>query len=73
MMRQFPTALKLYDRALDIVASDPDLLSEQASVSQAQGNLEQAAKFLSDITADTPFEGAFFHQGASIETWTELH
>jgi len=60
MMRQFPTALKLYDRALDIVASDPDLLSEEASVSQAEGNLEQAAKFLSDITADTPFEGAFF-------------
>jgi len=60
MMRQFPTALKLYDQALDIVASDPDLLSEEASVSQAQGNLEQAAKFLSDITADTPFEGAFF-------------
>ena len=60
MMRQFPTALKLYDRALDIVASDPDLLSEEASVSQAQGNLERAAKFLSDITADTPFEGAFF-------------
>jgi TolB-like protein/Tfp pilus assembly protein PilF len=60
MLRQLPTALKLYDRALDIVASDPDLLSGEASVSQAQGNLEQAAKFLSDITADTPFEGAFF-------------
>ncbi len=60
MMRQFPTALKLYDRALDIVASDPDLLSEEAGIYQAQGNLEQAAKFLSDITADTPFEGAFF-------------
>jgi TolB-like protein/Tfp pilus assembly protein PilF len=60
MMRQFPTALKLYERALDIVASDADLLSGEASICQAQGNLEQAAKFLSDITADTPFEGAFF-------------
>ena len=60
MLRQFPMALKLYDRALDIVASDPDLLSEEASICQAQGNLEQAAKFLSDITPDTPFEGAFF-------------
>jgi TolB-like protein/Tfp pilus assembly protein PilF len=60
MMRQFPTALKLYDRALDIVASDPDLLSGEASICQAQAHLEQAAKLLSDITADTPFEGAFF-------------
>jgi len=60
MLRQFPTALKLYERALDIVASDPDLLSAEASVSQAEGNLEQAAKLLSDVTADTPFEGAFF-------------
>jgi TolB-like protein/Tfp pilus assembly protein PilF len=59
MLRQFPKALKLYDRALDIVASDPDLRSHEASVYQAQGNLEQAAKFLSDITAQTPFEAAF--------------
>jgi TolB-like protein/Tfp pilus assembly protein PilF len=60
MLRQFPMALKLYDRALDIVASDPDLLSGEASICQAQGNLEQAAKFLADITPDTQFEGAFF-------------
>ena len=60
MLRQFPTALKLYDRALDIVTHDPDLMSLEAGVYQAQGDLEQAAKFLSDITAETPFEGAFF-------------
>ena len=60
MLRQFPTALKLYERALEIVASDADLLSGEASICQVQGNLEQAGKFLSDITADTPFEGAFF-------------
>ncbi len=59
MLRQFPKALTLYDRALDIVASDPDLRSHEASVYQAQGNLEQAAKFLSDVTAETPFEAAF--------------
>ena len=59
MLRQFPKALKLYDRALDIVASDPDLRSHEASVYQAQGNLEQAARLLSDITAQTPFEAAF--------------
>jgi serine/threonine-protein kinase len=60
MLRQFPKALQLYDRAMDIVASDPDLLSGAASICQAQGNLEQATKFLSDVTAQTPFEGAFF-------------
>src|SRR5882724_593279 len=60
MLRQFPKALKLYDRALDIVASDPDLLSTEAGVYQAEGDLERAGKFLSDITAETPFEGAFF-------------
>src|SRR4029453_7642196 len=59
MLRQFPKALKLYDRALDIVASDPDLRSHEASVYQAQGNLEQATKFLSDITGLTPFRAAF--------------
>jgi serine/threonine-protein kinase len=60
MLRQFPKALKLYHRAMDIVTSDPDLLSGAASVYQAHGNLEQAAKLLSDITAETPFDGAFF-------------
>jgi serine/threonine protein kinase/Tfp pilus assembly protein PilF len=60
LLRQFPTALKLYDRAMDIVAPDPDLLAGAAGVYQAQGNLEQAAKLLSDITAETPFDGAFF-------------
>ncbi len=60
MLRQFPKALKLYDQAMDIVVSDPDLRSHVASVYQAQGNLEQAAKFLSDVTAETPFEAAFF-------------
>jgi TolB-like protein/Tfp pilus assembly protein PilF len=60
MLRELPTALKLYERARDVVASDPDLLSGEAAIYQAQGNLEQAAKFLSDITADTLFEGAFF-------------
>jgi TolB-like protein/Tfp pilus assembly protein PilF len=60
MLRQFPKALQLYDRARDIVASDQDLLSGEATIYQAQGNLEQAARLLSDVTAKTPFDGAFF-------------
>jgi len=59
MLRQFPKALNLYDRALDIVTNDPDLMSFQASVYQAQGDLEKAAKLLSDVTPETPFDGAF--------------
>jgi tetratricopeptide (TPR) repeat protein len=60
MLRQFPEALRLYNRASDIVTHDPDLLAGQASICQAKGDLEQAAKFLSDVTADTPFDAAFF-------------
>jgi TolB-like protein/cytochrome c-type biogenesis protein CcmH/NrfG len=59
MLRQFPKALQLYDRALEIIPNDPDVLSVLASIYQAEGNLEQAAKFLSGITVETPFENAF--------------
>ena len=43
MLRQFPAALKLYDRALDITPNDPDVMAAKASIYQAQGNLQQAA------------------------------
>jgi serine/threonine protein kinase/predicted Zn-dependent protease len=54
MRRQFPTALKLYDQALDITPNDPDVMASKANIYQAQGNLEQAARCLSQITAQTP-------------------
>jgi TolB-like protein/Flp pilus assembly protein TadD len=60
MLRQFPTALKLYDQALDIIPNDPDLMSLLAGIHQAQGNLDEAAKSLSEITPETPFDNAFF-------------
>ena len=47
MLRQFPAALKLYDRALDIMPNDPDLIATKASIYQAEGNLQEAARFLS--------------------------
>jgi len=53
-LRQFPMALKLYDQALDITPNDPDAMAAKANIYQAQGNLEQAAKCLSQITAQTP-------------------
>ena len=54
MLRQFPAALKLYDRALDITPNDPDVMAAKASIYQAQGNLQEAAKLLSGVNAQTP-------------------
>jgi serine/threonine-protein kinase len=59
MLRQFPAALKLYDRALDIVPNDPDLMASKAIIYQAQGNLAQAAKALSEINTQTASWHAF--------------
>jgi TolB-like protein/Tfp pilus assembly protein PilF len=59
MIRQFPAALRLYDRALDILPNDPDLMAMKASVYQAQGNLQEAAKFLTEINAQTQYQVAF--------------
>jgi len=56
MLRQFRAALKLYDHALDITPNDPDLLASEAAIYQAQGNLQEAAKFLSEISEETPSE-----------------
>ena len=36
MLRQFPAALKLYDRALDITPNDPDVMASKASIYQAR-------------------------------------
>jgi tetratricopeptide (TPR) repeat protein len=56
MLRQFPAALKLYDRARDIKPNDPDIMAAKASIYQAQGNLQEAARLLSQISAQTPSE-----------------
>ena len=59
MLRQFPSALKLYDRALDIAPDDPDLIAVKASVYQAEGNLQEAARLVAVINEQTPSEDAF--------------
>ena len=59
MLRQFPAALKLYDRALDITPNDPDVMASKASIYQAQGNLQEAARLLSEINEQTPSEDTF--------------
>ena len=52
-LRQFPTALKLYDRVLDITPNDPDVMASKAKIYQAQGNLPEAAKLLAKFDWQT--------------------
>jgi len=58
-LRQFPAALKLYDRTLDITPNDPARMAEKAGIYQAEGNLQEAAKLLSETNAQTPSAIAF--------------
>jgi serine/threonine protein kinase/Tfp pilus assembly protein PilF len=55
MLRQFPVAIKLYDRALDVIPNDPRLMELKAHLYQAEGNLQQAANLL----AQTPSGAAW--------------
>src|SRR5262249_29778066 len=48
-LRQFPAALKLYDRVLDIKPNDPDVMATKARIYQALGNLQEAARLLPGI------------------------
>ena len=59
MLRQFPTALKLYDRMLDITPNDPDVMAAKTDIYQAQGNLQEAARVLSEINGQTPTKRTF--------------
>ncbi len=58
MVRRFPTALKLYDRALEIIPNDPELITAKAGVYECQGNLLQAGGLLSQIDWQTPSDAA---------------
>jgi tetratricopeptide (TPR) repeat protein len=59
MLRQFPAALKTFDRLLDIVPNEPTAVGFEAKIYQAEGNLEQAGKLLVGINAQTPSFIAF--------------
>ncbi len=59
MLRQFPAALKLFNRAWDITPNDPDAVVVKAGIYQAQGNLQEAAKLLTEVNAQTPTGPAF--------------
>jgi TolB-like protein len=66
MLRQFPAALKTYDRVLDIIPNDPDTLASEAKIYQAEGNLEQAGKLLAGVNAQTPSINAFLTKGNQL-------
>jgi tetratricopeptide (TPR) repeat protein len=53
MLRQFPVALELYDRALDFIPDDPELRALKGAMYQAEGNLEESAKLLIDVDERT--------------------
>src|SRR5262249_20735574 len=59
ILRQYSAALKLYDRALDITPNDPGVLAVKAAVYHAEGNLQEAAKLLREVSAQTNSETAF--------------
>jgi len=59
MLRQFPAALKTYDRLLDIVPNNPDTVASEAKIYLAEGNLDQAGKLLAGVNAQTPSFIAF--------------
>jgi TolB-like protein/class 3 adenylate cyclase/cytochrome c-type biogenesis protein CcmH/NrfG len=59
MLRQFPAALKTYDRVLDIVPNDPNTVAFEAKIYQAEGNLEQAGKLLAGVNTQTPSFNVF--------------
>jgi len=58
-LRQFTAALKLYDRALDITPNDPDVMATKASIYQAEGNLQEAARLLFGINEQIANETTF--------------
>ena len=67
-LRQFPEALKRYDRALDITPNDPEVLAGKAGIYQAQGNLKEAAMFLTQISAQHSNENTASVKYRSVET-----
>jgi TolB-like protein/Tfp pilus assembly protein PilF len=52
-LRQFPTALKLYARAQEVIPNAPIPIATKAGVYQVEGNLQEAAKLLVEVNEQT--------------------
>jgi TolB-like protein/Tfp pilus assembly protein PilF len=50
-LRRFPEALRKYEQVLDITPDDVDILSFEAAIAQAQGDLPRAAALLTPLHA----------------------
>ena len=61
-LRQFPAALKLYDRVLDITPHDADVMATKAAIYHAQGNLPEAARLLAGVNEQTPNDVTFLRK-----------
>jgi TolB-like protein/Tfp pilus assembly protein PilF len=57
-LRQFPRALQLYDRALDILPEEVSLMALKACIYQAEGHLQEAAKLLVQVNGQTNSDAA---------------
>jgi len=57
-LRQFSKAEKLYDRALDVLPNELSLMALKATIYQAEGNLQEAAKWLVQVNAQTNSDAA---------------
>jgi serine/threonine protein kinase/predicted Zn-dependent protease len=59
MLRRLPAALEFYDRVLEVTPYDPEVMAKKASIYQAQGNLQDAGRLLSEINPLTLTEQGF--------------
>jgi TolB-like protein/Flp pilus assembly protein TadD len=66
-LRQFPAALKLYDRVLDITPHDADVMATKAAIYHAQGNLPEAARLLAGVNEQTPNDTTFSRKIAHLQ------
>ena len=53
--RQYPPALKLYDRILDIMPNDSYSMAGKGGIYLTEGNLQKADRFLSGINEASPY------------------
>ncbi len=59
MLQHHSAQRKLVDRVLDIMPNDPDAMAAKAGTYQAQGDLQEAGKFLSETNEQTPSDFIF--------------
>ena len=67
-LRQFPAALKLYDRALDITPNDPDLIGSKAGIYRGPGQPAGSREIVGRRKCTDRLGIAVFYKSHSIGT-----